>query len=100
MTVREDPENNELRALTNIADLDGKNVLEVGCGDGRLTWRYARKTASVVAIEPFEPSIQQAWKNMPGDLNDRVDLHHIGFEDFVHQHTSASFDIVILSWSL
>lgn len=100
MAIREDPENNEIRALMDLADLAGKNVLEVGCGDGRLTWRYARKTASVVAIEPFEQSIQQARKNMPNDLQDRVVLQHIGLADFVHQHISANFDIVILSWSL
>jgi len=37
MTLRSDPENNEIRTLTALADFSGKHVLETGCGDGRLT---------------------------------------------------------------
>jgi len=37
MTIRVDPENNETRALFDLANLSGKHVLEIGCGDGRLT---------------------------------------------------------------
>jgi cyclopropane fatty-acyl-phospholipid synthase-like methyltransferase len=43
MKIRIDPENNELRALIKIADFKEKHVLEIGCGDGRLTWRYAEE---------------------------------------------------------
>jgi len=43
MVIRTDPENNETRALFDLADFKSKRVLEIGCGDGRLTWRYATK---------------------------------------------------------
>ena len=36
-----DPEGAELAALGKLVDFAGLHVLEVGCGDGRLTWRYA-----------------------------------------------------------
>ena len=36
-----------------LVDLGGAEVLEIGCGDGRLTWRYAERAAYVTAIEPF-----------------------------------------------
>ena len=52
MTIRTDPENNEPNALFALADFNGRRVLEIGCGDGRLTWRYADKAAHVTAIEP------------------------------------------------
>jgi len=43
MTVRVDPENNEPRALFDLADFNGQRVLEIGCGNRRLTchWRSA-----------------------------------------------------------
>ncbi len=36
MNIRIDPENNETRALFDLADFRGQRVLEIGCGDGRL----------------------------------------------------------------
>jgi hypothetical protein len=37
MTINVDPENSETRAVFNLADFNGQSVLEIGCGDGRLT---------------------------------------------------------------
>jgi hypothetical protein len=34
MTLRVDPEQNELRALKNVAEWHGKRVVEIGCGEG------------------------------------------------------------------
>jgi len=100
MTVRVDPEHNETRALFDLADFSGQRVLEIGCGDGRLTWRYAGKAGHVIAIEPFADSIARARENMPEELKDRVEFHHIGFEDFAAKSETSTFDRVILSWSL
>jgi 2-polyprenyl-3-methyl-5-hydroxy-6-metoxy-1,4-benzoquinol methylase len=100
MTIRVDPENNEPRALFNQVDFNGRRVLEIGCGDGRLTWRYAYKAAHVIAIDPFEGSIRRAKENTPDNLKSRVEFRHIGFEDFAAASASSAFDIAILSWSL
>ena len=35
MTIKVDPARNETRALLDMADFGGKEVLEIGCGDGR-----------------------------------------------------------------
>jgi 2-polyprenyl-3-methyl-5-hydroxy-6-metoxy-1,4-benzoquinol methylase len=98
--IRVDPENNEPRALFALADFHGQRVLEIGCGDGRLTWRYADKAAHVTAIDPFETSITRAKENTPEDLKSRVEFRHIGFDDFAAESRSSTFDIAILSWSL
>ena len=82
MTIKVDPENNEPRALFDLADINGRRVLEIGCGDGRLTWRYADKAAHVTAIEPFEESITRAKENTPDHLKSRVEFRNIGFDDF------------------
>jgi 2-polyprenyl-3-methyl-5-hydroxy-6-metoxy-1,4-benzoquinol methylase len=100
MAIREDPEENEIRSLLAMAPLEGQSILEIGCGVGRLTWRYATKAAHVLAIEPFEPSFRQAKENIPGALQDRVDLRNLAFADFAAGCSPASYDVVILSWSL
>jgi len=100
VAIRSDPENNEIRALFDLADFNGKHILEIGCGDGRLTRRYADVVAHVTAIDPFEEGIRWAKKDLPDTLRDRVEFHHRAFEDFADVTESAVFDIVILSWSL
>ena len=100
MTIRVDPENNEPRALFALADFNGRRVLEIGCGDGRLTWRYAHKAAQVTAIDPFEGSIKRAKENTPDDLKSRLEFRHSAFKDFAAASASSAFDIAILSWSL
>lgn len=98
MDVSIDPEGRELEALQSVAgDFAGKRVLEVGCGDGRLTWHIAERAASVVGIDPDEDSIVAAREKMPARLRDRVELCTSGFDQFA---SPGPFDLVILSWSL
>lgn len=100
MTVRIDPENNEPRALFALADFTGRHVMEIGCGDGRLTWRYAAKAAHVTAIDPFAEGIRRAREKLPDELRDRVEFHNTAFADFAAANEPSVFDTVILSWSL
>jgi 2-polyprenyl-3-methyl-5-hydroxy-6-metoxy-1,4-benzoquinol methylase len=100
MTVRSDPENNEIRALLDLVDFSGKHVLEIGCGDGRLTRRYAEAAAHVTAIDPFEEAIGRANANQPDTLRDRVEFRHIAFKDFAAARESRMFDMALFSWSL
>ena len=100
MMVRLDPESNETSALFEMADFEAKNVLEIGCGDGRLTWLYADRAAHITAIEPFAESIAQAKEDLPAELKGHVDFQNIAFEDFAAGSESSAFDIVMLSWSL
>jgi 2-polyprenyl-3-methyl-5-hydroxy-6-metoxy-1,4-benzoquinol methylase len=100
MTIRSDPENNEIRALFDLVDLSGKHILEIGCGDGRLTWRYAEAAAHVTGIDPFEESIRRANANQPDTARNQVEFHQIAFEDFAAAREAEMFDTAILSWSL
>jgi 2-polyprenyl-3-methyl-5-hydroxy-6-metoxy-1,4-benzoquinol methylase len=100
MAIELDAQANETSALFDLVDLDRKDVLEVGCGDGRLTWRYFDRTARVTAIDPFEDSIARARENVPAAATGRVDLRAVAFDDFAEQTPPSSFDVVILSWSL
>ena len=100
MAIRIDPENNETRALLDIANFTGRHVLEIGCGDGRVTWRYADKAEHVTAIDPSAKQIAQAREDLPARLQDRIEFQTIAFEDFATASPPSVFDIVILSYSL
>ena len=97
---KHDPEDNEIRALLDVANFKDKHVLEIGCGDGSKTLRYTEKVAYVTAIDPDADQITLARRQTPDNLQDIIEFHHITFEDFAKACTPASFDIVILAKSL
>ncbi len=99
--VRLDPEENETHALLNLAGpLAGKRVLEVGCGDGRLTWRYASGAGRVVAIDPDPDKVKRARADCPAELRSRVEFYDLGLEEFALGVHTDRFDLAILAWSL
>lgn len=99
MTVRTDPERNETEALFELVEFVGAEVLEIGCGDGRLTWRYAERAAHVTAIEPFGGSIARAKVRLRG-THLPVEFRHANLEAFAADNDADLFDIALLSWSL
>jgi ubiquinone/menaquinone biosynthesis C-methylase UbiE len=98
MAVFPDPEDTETRALHDYADFSGKRVLEIGCGDGRLTWRYADRAAHVVAIDPKAEDIAAAREDCPMELRDRIEFRVTRLEDLILP--AEKFDLALLSWSL
>jgi 2-polyprenyl-3-methyl-5-hydroxy-6-metoxy-1,4-benzoquinol methylase len=100
MAIRIDPENNETPALFEMVDFSGQRVLEIGCGDGRVTWRYADKAAQVTGIDPDVKQIALAREQLPSQLQDRIEFHTTAFEEFAFASQASAFDIVILARSL
>ena len=99
MTIRIDPEGSETDALFDLAELEGREVLEIGCGDGRLTWRYADRADHVTAIDPFEDAIGRAKERLPPS-DFPIDFRHVAFEHFATDSDPDVFDVALLSWSL
>lgn len=98
MDIRIDPENSETNALSEYASLfKGKRVLEVGCGDGRVTLLYAPFAAYVHAIEPDPEDIAEAVERFPQELRERVHFEAVSIEKFTKK---TRFDAVLMSWSL
>jgi SAM-dependent methyltransferase len=98
MAIRSDPERFELLALDALLpDFTGRCVLEVGCGNGRLTRRYAHRAASVLAIDPDGAAIAALREDMPAG---QVDARAVGFLDEALDLPDRSFDVIIFSWSL
>jgi ubiquinone/menaquinone biosynthesis C-methylase UbiE len=42
----------ELKTIRALADFSGRRVLEIGSGDGRLTWPFALEAARWLALDP------------------------------------------------
>jgi SAM-dependent methyltransferase len=97
MTIKADPEENEIGALFDFVDLDGARVLEIGSGDCRLTWRYAGRVEQVTAVEPFAPAITRAREQLPRELEGRVVLRQATLEEFAAQTPTSAFDVTIFS---
>ena len=99
MTIRVDPEGNEIRALREASLWDGKNVLEIGCGDGRLTLRLASLgPKSIRAIDPNPDLIRAARNKLPPTLSKQI--HYKVGSAGALKYRSDSFDIVVFSWVL
>ena len=73
-------------------------MLEVGSGDGRLTWGIALLATSVLAFDPVEESVEIAQRECPAALHDKVRFEVAQAEEIdVPQH---SVDLIFFSWSL
>ena len=97
MSVDKDPEKQETAHLLQFGVFSGKRVLEVGSGDGRLTWRYAERALRVVGIDVDRDALRIAEIERPSDMADRavfVEATSIGLP--FHKD---SFDMAVLAWS-
>ena len=87
-----------MRALARLIDFTGRRVLEVGSGEGRLTWRYARAASSVLGIDPEPASVEAARAATPADLTERVSFRVHNAEQL--DEPAGRFDVAFLAWSL
>lgn len=99
MTTYMDADGLETAALAELVpSFANLRVLEIGCGNGRLTRRYAEETASVLAIDPDESALARFRDTMPSALRGRVELRAAPLENL--DLPAASFDLVLFAWSL
>lgn len=88
----------ELAAIVSLVELDGRRVLDVGCGSGRLTSFAAARAASVYAFDPDGESVVKARASLPAMLRERVSfgVHSAEALDLPRRR----FDIALCGWSL
>jgi ubiquinone/menaquinone biosynthesis C-methylase UbiE len=72
--------------------------LEVGCGDGRLTWKYAHAAQHVTGFDIEMEDLQFALVDRPYELEDKVHLTQASA--LAIPLRAEAFDIAILAWSL
>ena len=93
-----DPEETETAVVHRLVAFDGADVLDVGCGDGRMTWRFAAPTRSVLGLDPEVASIATARAAVPAELAGKVTFQMADITTMPLPR--AAFDVVVLSWSL
>ena len=92
--ILHDPERHEIDALLALLPSQ-PDVVEIGCGDGRLTLRYADRARSVIAIDPDEARIAAFRKAGPPP---NVDVRAVAIDRADVENAAA--DVVLLSWAL
>ncbi|HKD42540.1 MAG TPA: class I SAM-dependent methyltransferase [Myxococcaceae bacterium] len=98
MTRVLDPEGAHLAALRRLQDFTGARVIEVGCGDGRLTLGIAERAASVLAFDPDRAAVSRARAAASDELRERVRYEVASAIEV--EVAAASFDIAVFSWAL
>ena len=98
MTLFRDPEENETRHLHDFVSLSGKHVLEVGCGEGRLTWRYAHTAGRVAGIDLDPTRLLTAQRECLPELRSKVSFALASSLDL--PFPPEKFELAVLAWSL
>ena len=93
-----DPEGAHLAALRRLVDFGGQRVIELGCGDGRLTVPVAREAARELAFDPDAEAVERARYALPAELAERVEYRVASGTEI--QVEWGSLDLALFSWSL
>lgn len=107
MTLQKDPEGFEKKTLHKFVDVENARVLEIGCGEGRLTWKYAAASSLTVGFDPDHSALRIAradlLTHLHGSAQDKSRGTHVHFTCASAKHIpfpKETFDIAILAWSL
>ena len=98
MTLLKDPERNESKHLHKFINFTNKRVLEIGCGEGRMTWQYAKGTQLTIGIDLDAASLRIAKVDRPYELVNKVHFACAASEHL--PFSKEKFDIAVLAWSL
>lgn len=92
------PPGMELRLVERLVQLKRTRVLEIGCGDGRLTRQLATVASKVVALDPDPVRIAAARRMAKAQGITNVSFH-VGAAERM-RFGGGAFDIALFSWSL
>jgi ubiquinone/menaquinone biosynthesis C-methylase UbiE len=93
-----DPEGAHLAALRRLGDFRDRRVLELGCGNGRLTVDLAADARSVLALDSDGEAVERARCSLPAELAERVAYRVASGREL--ELEAASFGLAVFSWSL
>jgi ubiquinone/menaquinone biosynthesis C-methylase UbiE len=93
-----DPDGVEIATIRELVDLNGLRVVDVGCGQGRLSFACAREGANVFGLDPDAELIASARRRIPRALRGRV---RFAVADAAQvELPKGEFDLALFSWSL
>ena len=100
-----DPEGVEIEFLKRTGVIHGRKVVEIGCGNGRLIWRYANLAASVVGVDPDSERLAEALTTRP-DKVPKTSATVETWSAFAQAEAESlpfpdeAFECAIFAWSL
>jgi ubiquinone/menaquinone biosynthesis C-methylase UbiE len=95
---KRDPKKAERRALQPYLPGPKDRVLDIGCGDGRLTWLFAHGAALAAGIDIDLEELGKAPGARPGPVPAAVCFAAAASETM--PFANESFDLAIFTWSL
>ena len=91
----QDPEDQYITTILSQCDLRGKDILEIGCGKGRITRDLAKHARMVVATDPDAASLAKAHADIRAN-----NVEFIRAPNGIPEFPAGSFDVVIYTLSL
>ncbi|NOQ51840.1 MAG: methyltransferase domain-containing protein [Desulfuromonadaceae bacterium] len=91
----QDPKDQHIKAIVTHFELTGKDVLEIGCGKGRITRDLAKYARSVVAIDPDMTALAHARATISAE-----NVEFKSAPEGIPKLPEKSFDLVIYTLSL
>ena len=98
MATEIDPAGVMPHAVLQVADLQDTRILEVGAGDGRLTFQYASQPRSVIGIDTAELDIRSAVVSPRMEIRGQV--RFVCASATALPFSAEQFEIVLLASSL
>ena len=93
-----DPDGVELATIRELVGLRGLRVLDVGCGEGRLSFACASDGAEVFAFDPDEEVVATARAETPRELRKRLRFEVAHAREI--ELPKGEFELALFSWSL
>ena len=90
-----DPDNKYIQAINSHAPLSGATILEIGCGNGRMTSDMAKHANKIVATDLDFEILELAKKNISAK-----NIEFLHTPDGTLNFPAQSFDIIIYTLSL
>ncbi|MHA2249455.1 MAG: class I SAM-dependent methyltransferase [Candidatus Kariarchaeaceae archaeon] len=96
--IKVDEENLAIRMMLKYIDFEGKDVLDIGCGDGRMSLQVSQYAKSVLGIDPDVEEVKLANDNSQSQNIENVKFLVGSAEEMDFEE--SSFDIILFSLSL
>ena len=92
------PSDLELKTIRALVNFSGQSVLEIGAGDGRLSWPFAPEAAQWIALDPDADEVNAAARALRENPFPTVRL--LVGDGRALSFPAEYFDLALFTWSL